>query len=165
MLRLVIVGVAIIVTQVLLYSGAAHAQGDPSSLNSRDDMRGMFVLRWPFGGTGSSAPRVGFDFEMQRRSDLDYLNENRDPKTGQRLPEIDASSMRTWSLEEPEFTLPKDRQGKPDIDAGSRGTGALEEPEIVWPDNLGGDLEFMLPEDAQAEPEDEGPKAEPQPSG
>ncbi len=165
MLRLAILGATIFATLVLMHSGEVHAQDDPSSLNSRDDMRGMFVLRWPFGRTETAAPRVGFDFEMQRRSDLDHLNENRDPTTGQRLPEIDAGSIRTWSLEEPEFTLPGDRHGNPDSYAGNSRTRPLEEPEIIWPDNLGQELKFMLPEDAQADPEDEEPEAEPQPSG
>ena len=115
MLRLAIVIAVTISMQVLLHSGVAHAGDDPSSLNSRDDMRGMFVLKWPFGGTeGSSAPRVGFDFQMQRKSDLDYLEESRDPETGAWLPEFDADSVRTWPLEEPEFILPDELQGEPE---------------------------------------------------
>ena len=173
MFRLAIVGAAIISVQALLHSGEVQAQDDPSSLNSREDMRGMFLLKWPFGATESSAPRVGFDFEMQRKSDLDYLRENRDPMTGSRIPEIDTGSMRTWSLEEPEFTLPEDLQNEPD-------KGLLEEPEIVLPDELEGEQkidarsrptwsfekpEFTLPESLQDLPEDEEPGAKHVPSG
>ena len=129
------------------------------------DMRGMFVLKWPFGSAESSAPRVGFDFDMQRKSDLDYLKEDRDPRTGERLPEIDASNMRTWSLDGPEYTLPKDREGHPDFHAGNGPSWTFEEPEIVLPDNLGQDPVFTLPDDVPAEPEDESPVSEPQPSG
>ena len=163
--RLAIFGAAIIATQVLLTSGVAHSQDKSSSLNSRDDMRGMFVLKWPFGSAESSAPRVGFDFDMQRKSDLDYLKEDRDPRTGERLPEIDASNMRTWSLEEPEYTLPKDREGQPDIHVDDRPSWTFDEPEIVLPENLGGDPVFTLPDDVPAGPEDKSPVSEPQPSG
>ncbi len=70
----------------------------------------MFVLKLPFGGGNTfSAPRVGFEFHMQRRSDLDYLKESRDPQTGRRLPEVDSDGIRTWSIEDLEFTLPQDQ--------------------------------------------------------
>ena len=149
-----------IATQVLLLGDPTHAQDNSFSLNSRDDMRGMFVLKWPFGRAESSAPRVGFDFDIQRKSDLDYLKQDRDPRTGQRLPEVDASSMRTWSLEGPGFTLPEDREDQPDIHAGDSPIWTFEEPEIVLPDNLGGHPEFTLPEDSQVAPGYERPESE-----
>ncbi len=78
-------------------------------------MRGMLVLKLPFGGAKTfSAPLLGFDFQMQRHSDLDYLKESYDPETGRRLPEVDAGSMRTWSLDPPEFILPDEAQDEPE---------------------------------------------------
>jgi hypothetical protein len=75
----------------------------------------MFVLKFPIRGAETfSAPRVGFDFQMQRKRDLDYLKESRDPETGRRRPEIDMGSMRTWSVEGQEFTLPDELQGEPE---------------------------------------------------
>ena len=115
MFRQAFVVAAIISVQVLLHSGAARAGDDQSSIEPRDEVRGMLVLKWPFGGDKTfSAPRMGFDFQMQRKSDLDYLRESYDPDTGRRLPEVDTDNTRTWSLEGPEFTLPDELQGEPE---------------------------------------------------
>jgi hypothetical protein len=94
--------------QALLGSGSAQAADERSSPY---EMRGMLVLKLPFGGAKSfSAPRLGFDFQMQRKSDLDYLEESYDPETGRRLPEIDTDGSRTWTLDPPEFILPDEAQ-------------------------------------------------------
>lgn len=75
----------------------------------------MLVFQLPFGRGGAfAAPRVGFEFQMQRKSDLDYLQETRDPLTGRRLPEVDTGGTRTWSIEELEFTVPQDHHEKPE---------------------------------------------------
>ena len=174
MLRPIIVGAMIIATQILLISGLAHSQDEFSTPESRYDVRGMFVLRWPFGRTESSAPRVGFDFEMQRRGDPDYLTEDRDSSTGQLLPQFDAGSVRTWSLEKPEVTLPSGRQG---MRVGTIRPESLDELDFTLPEMWDGEPagadsirtwsfgepEFTLPENPQAEPEDERQGAEPQP--
>lgn len=111
LLRLTILATTMLALQLLLHSHVAWAE--PSSLNARDEVRGMLVLKLPFGrGNAFSAPRVGFEFQMQRKSDLDYLKESRDPQTGQRLPEVDTGGIRTWSIEELEFTLPRDHHEK-----------------------------------------------------
>ncbi len=108
MFRLTILVAAMLSMQVLVQSHAAWAE--PSSPDTRDEVRGMFVLKLPFGGGNTfSAPRVGFEFNMQRRSDLDYLKESRDPQTGRRLPEVDSDGIHTWSIEDLEFTLPQDQ--------------------------------------------------------
>ena len=115
MFRQAFVVAAIISVQVLLHSGTARAGDDQSSFEPTDEMRGMLVLKLPFGGAKTfSAPRLGFDFQMQRHSDLDYLKESYDPETGRRLPEVDAGSMRTWSLDPPEFILPDEAQDEPE---------------------------------------------------
>ena len=108
----------LIVARGLLPIGPARAAEEESRGAFPDEMRGMVVIRLPFGG-GSvvSAPRVGFDFHMQNRSELDYLEENRDPETGRRLPEIDAGRMRTWPFDPPVFRLPEERPGEPEPDA------------------------------------------------
>ena len=124
MFRWAFVVAAIVSMQVLLHSGAAQAGDDQSSSESRDEARGMFVLKWPFGG---AAPRVGFDFQMQRKRDLDYLKESYDPETGRRLPEIDAGSMRTWPLDPPEYILPDEEQAEPEP------YGPQNEPEPYGP--------------------------------
>jgi hypothetical protein len=115
MFWLAIVVAATISTQVLLQGGTTRVgDGQPSS-EPRDAVRGMFVLKFPIRGAETfSAPRVGFDFQMQRKRDLDYLKESRDPETGRRRPEIDMGSMRTWSVEGQEFTLPDELQGEPE---------------------------------------------------
>ena len=113
MFRRAFVVAAIVSWQVLLHSGGARAGDDQSFSEPRDEARGMFILKFPFGGEKTfSAPRVGFDFQMERKSDLDYLKDSYDPETGRRLPEVDTGSMRTWSLEPPEYSLPDEEQGE-----------------------------------------------------
>ena len=108
MTRLATLVAVLISMQALLGSGSAQAADERSSPY---EMRGMLVLKLPFGGAKSfSAPRLGFDFQMQRKSDLDYLEESYDPETGRRLPEIDTDGSRTWTLDPPEFILPDEAQ-------------------------------------------------------
>ena len=107
--RLIALATAMLLAQVLLRSHVAWAE--PSSQDDQDEVRGMFVLKLPIGGDEFfSGPRVGFEFQMQRKSDFDHLKESRDPQTGRRLPEVDAGSIRTWSIEELEFILPEDQR-------------------------------------------------------
>ncbi len=115
MTRLTTLVAVLISMQAFLGSGLVQAADERSSFEPPDQVRGMLVLKLPFGGGKSfSAPRLGFDFQMQRKSDLDYLKESYDPETGRRLPEIDAGSMRTWTLEPPEFILPDKAQDEPE---------------------------------------------------
>ncbi len=101
--------------QAFLGSGLVQAADERSSFEPPDQVRGMLVLKLPFGGGKTfSTPRLGFDFQMQRKSDLDYLKESYDPETGRRLPEIDAGSMRTWTLDPPELILPDKAQDEPE---------------------------------------------------
>ena len=104
---------ALISAQAFLGNGpAAAAEVNPHGESSKE-VRGMVVLRLPFGGDSIfSAPRMGFDFHMQNRSDFDYLRESYDPDTGRRLPETDAGSMRTWPLESPDVVLPDENPGE-----------------------------------------------------
>ena len=114
MKRLTTLVAVLISMQAFLGSGLVQAAGERSSFEPPDQVRGMLVLKLPFGGGKSfSAPRLGFDFQMQRKSDLDYLKESYDPETGRRLPEIDAGSVRTWTLDPPEFILPDEAQDDP----------------------------------------------------
>ena len=114
MMRLVKLLAVLVSMHVLLLGGSAQAVDERSSFEPPDQVRGMLVLKLPFGGGKTfSAPRLGFDFQMQRKSDLDYLKESYDPETGRRLPEIDAGSMRTWTLDPPEFILPDEAQDEP----------------------------------------------------
>jgi hypothetical protein len=114
MMRLVKVLAVIASMHALLQGGTAQAAAERSSLEPRDEIRGMLVLKLPFGGTKTfSAPRLGVDFQMQRKSDLDYLKESYDPETGRRFPEIDTDRTRTWTLDPPEFILPDEAQGEP----------------------------------------------------
>ena len=108
--------VAVLISmQAFLGSGLVQAADERSSFEPPDEVRGMLVLKLPFGGSKTfSAPRLGFDFQMQRKSDLDYLKESYDPETGRRLPETDAGSMRTWTLDPPEFILPDKAQDEPE---------------------------------------------------
>lgn len=114
MLRVITVIGAIFAAQLLL-GGPARAGDEFSSFDPKNNsMRGLFVLRFPFGGTDSSyEPRVGLDLHMGQTSDLDYHKAGHDPRTGRRLPEIDASRMRTWTLERPDIILPDDTPGEP----------------------------------------------------
>ncbi len=115
MMRLVKLLAVLVSVHVLLQGGTAQAADDRSSFEPPDQVRGMLVLKLPFGGAKTfSAPRLGFDFQMQRKSDLDYLKESYDPETGRRLPEIDAGSMRTWTLDPPEFILPDEAHDEPE---------------------------------------------------
>lgn len=104
---------ALISALALLGSGPATAAEADRNGESSNDVRGMVVLRLPFGG-GSifSAPRMGFDFDMRNRSDYDHLRQSYDPDTGRRLPEIDAGRMRTWPLESPDVVLPDEKDGE-----------------------------------------------------
>ena len=115
MLRLTVLVVVTLSLQVLLQVDAASA--DPSTLDGGDEFRGMFVLKLPFGeGRAFSTPRVGFEVNVQERSDLDTLKVSHDPNTGQRLPEIDLGPIRTWSIDELEFSLPqgqRENKGRP----------------------------------------------------
>lgn len=115
MLRVITVIATIFAAQLLL-GGTARAGDEFSSFDPKSNsMRGLFVLRLPFGGANSSyAPRVGFDFRVQENSDLDYHRAGHDPETGRRLPEVDASRVRTWTLERPDITLPDNTPGKPE---------------------------------------------------
>ena len=104
----------LISTQLLQGPGPATAGESDSRDGFPDEMRGMVVLRLPFSGASIfSAPRVGFDFRMGNHSDLADLEVKYDPQTGRRLPEIDASSMRTWPIDLPEFDLPDAAPGEP----------------------------------------------------
>jgi len=104
----------LISTQLLLGPGPATAGESDARDGLPKQMRGMVVLRLPFSGSSIfSAPRVGFDFRMGNHSDLADLEVKYDPQTGRRLPEIDASSMRTWPFELPEFNLPDEAPDKP----------------------------------------------------
>ena len=112
--RVVKVLAVLILAQGLLGSGPSLAAEEESRGDFPDEMRGMVILRLPFGGDSIfSAPRLGFDFQIQNSSELDYLEEKYDPETGRRLPEIDAGSMRTWSLDRPVFDLPEERPDEP----------------------------------------------------
>lgn len=113
MRRVAIIVAALITAQALLGSGPAAAAEENPSGQFPDEVRGMVILRLPFGGNSIfSAPRMGFDFHMQNRSDLDYFEESYDPETGRRLPEVDAGSVRTWPLDPPVFDLPEEMQGE-----------------------------------------------------
>ncbi len=115
MMRLVKLLAVLVSMHVLLLGGSAQAVDERSSFEPPDQVRGMLVLKLPFGGGKTfSAPRLGFDFQMQRKSDLDYLKESYDPETGRRLPEIDTGSMRTWTLDPPEFILSDEAQDEPE---------------------------------------------------
>ena len=115
MMRLVKLLAVLISMHVLLQGSSAHAADERSSFEPPDEIRGMLVLKLPFGGAKTfSAPRLGFDFQMQRKSDLDYLKESYDPETGRRLPEIDTGGMRTWTLDLPDFILPDKAQDEPE---------------------------------------------------
>lgn len=114
MTRLAILFAVLISGQALLGSGLARAADEWPSSDLPYEARGMIILKLPFGGPkASSAPRLGFDFQMQRRNDFDYLKESYDPETGRRLPEIDTGTMRTWKIDPPEFLLPDEEQGEP----------------------------------------------------
>lgn len=96
------------ISLLALQSGAARAGDEDSSLDPRDDLRGMFVFKLPIGGGQVfSAPRVGLDIQMNRSSDFGRLKASRDPYTGRRLPDVDTGRVRTWSLEKPQFTFPQ----------------------------------------------------------
>ena len=111
MMRLVKLLALLVSMHVLLQGGSVQAADERSTFEPPDEMRGMLVLKLPFGGAKTfAAPRLGFDFQMQRKSDLDYLKESYDPETGRRLPEIDTGGMRTWTLDPPEFILPDEAQ-------------------------------------------------------
>ena len=98
MLRLATLFALLISWQVVLGPSSAQAADGETSSDLPGEVRGMIVLKLPFGGPrNSSAPRLGFD-----------------PQTGRRLPGIDASRARTWQLDPPEFLLPDDEQGRPD---------------------------------------------------
>ena len=113
--RKALVLAALISAQALLGSGPAMAAEANPGGQFPNEVRGMLVLKLPFGGASIfSAPRMGFDFHMQNRSDFDYLKESYDPDTGRRLPEIDAGRTRTWPFDPPEFVLPDEMQGEPD---------------------------------------------------
>lgn len=114
MLRVITVIGTLIAVQPLL-DGPARAGDEISPFDPKSNsMRGLFVLRLPFGGaTSSFEPRVGFDFHMEQNSDRDYRRAGQDPRTGRRIPEIDASRMRTWTFEQPDIALPDDRPGEP----------------------------------------------------
>jgi len=121
MLRVITVMGTIFAMQVLL-GGPAWAGDEFSSFDTKSQsLSGLFVLRLPFGGADSSyAPRVGFDINMEQNGDFDYRRARHDPETGQRLPEIDASKMRTWTIERPEITLPDDTHGEPQYKRADR---------------------------------------------
>lgn len=113
-MRLGIVFTLILCVQAALATGAAWAADDRSSSDLPGEVRGMIVLKLPFGGPEvSPAPRFGFDLQMQQKSDYDYLKENYDAKTGRRLPEIDVGRTRTWRLGPPDFMLPDDAESRP----------------------------------------------------
>jgi hypothetical protein len=124
--RKALVLAALIAAQALLGSGpAAAAEPDPHG-ESASEVRGMVILRWPFGGDSIlSAPRMGFDFHMRNRSDFDYLKQSYDPETGRRLPEVDAGSMRTWPLDSPEVVLPDETPGERAPDRQRPGSARL----------------------------------------
>ena len=110
MLRLAVVFSLIISCQAL--AGAARAADGLTSSDLTGEARGMVVLKLPFGGGQSfSTPRLGFDFQMNKKSDYDYFKDYRDPETGRRLPEVDAGGVRTWQLDPPDFLRP---DGAPD---------------------------------------------------
>ena len=115
MLRLATLFALLISWQVVLGPSSAQAADGETSSDLPGEVRGMIVLKLPFGGPrNSSAPRLGFDLRMQQKSDDDDLKDRYDPQTGRRLPEIDASRARTWQLDPPEFLLPDDKQGRSD---------------------------------------------------
>ena len=115
MVRQGLVFALLISFQAALGTGAAQAADGGVSSDLPGEVRGMIVLKLPFGGPKvSSAPRFGFDFQMQQKSDYDYLNDSHDPETGRRLPEFDAGGTRTWQFDPPEVILPDDERGLPD---------------------------------------------------
>jgi hypothetical protein len=115
MRRLAIVFAVLVSGLAVLATGSARAADGGSSSDLPGEVRGMIVLKVPFGGPkASSAPRLGFDFQMQQKSDYDHLKESYDSQTGRRLPEIDTGRMRTWQFDPPEFLLPDEQQGRPD---------------------------------------------------
>lgn len=102
-----------VAAMIALQIAAAQAGDEASSFDPRDNMRGAFVLKFPFGvGESFSSARVGLDVRMEQKSDLDYLRERYDPETGRYRSEVDTDSVRTWSLDGLEFTLPDHLQGK-----------------------------------------------------
>ena len=105
---------ALVLAALISAQALPVAAAEPDSHGeSTNEVRGMVVLRWPFGGDSTfSAPRMGFDFHMQNRSDFDYLKQSHDPETGRRLPEIDAGRMRTWPLDSPDVVRPDERPGE-----------------------------------------------------
>ncbi len=121
MLRMIAVIGTIFAVQAL-FGGPARAGDEFSSFDSNSQsLRGLFVIRLPFGRTDSAyAPRVGFDFHMEQNPEFDYHKAHFDPDTGRRLPEVDAGGVRTWTLEGPAFTLPDDRRGEPEYKRADR---------------------------------------------
>lgn len=117
MKRLAFLCVALVAWQAVLGTAGAWAADDRSSSDLPGEMRGMIVLKFPFGGTEtSSSPRLGFDFQMQqKKSEYDYLKERQDPETGRRLPEIDTGTMRTWQIDPPVVVGPEEKPaGRPE---------------------------------------------------
>ena len=110
MVRMVILAAAIVAIQAANIE-TAWADED-SSLDPRDDMRGMFVLKLPFGGPEIiSPPRVGLGIQKGQANEFDYRRNRHDSRTGRRLPELDTGSIRTWSVDDLDFSLPEDPRG------------------------------------------------------
>ena len=114
MKRLAFLCVALVAWQAVLGPAGAWAADDRDSSDLPGEVRGMIVLKFSFGGTQtSSSPRLGFDFQMQQKSEYDYLKERHDPETGRRLPEIDTGTMRTWQIDPPVIVRPEEKPTEP----------------------------------------------------
>ena len=71
MIRLAKLAVVFVPALILLGSSSAWAAEEGFPFGPSDELRGMLVLRLPFGGTETiGTPRLGLDLHMNRRSDL-----------------------------------------------------------------------------------------------
>ena len=92
----VMTGALALAAQLVMGLGPASAAEGDSPDEFPEDVRGMVVLKLPFGGSSIfSSPRMGFDFQVQNRSEYDRLNHRYDPQTGRRLPDMEADRVRT----------------------------------------------------------------------